>query len=159
MVKNQTGGNKGKKVARKDNVQSNKLRFSSSEDEVYGIAIKMLGNNQFHVMCLDEQTRLCFIRKKFTGKFKHHNLVKQGTWVLVGKRDWETKTDKIEKCDLLEIYDEHDKKTLHEQSNVNLDFLSLEEKKLENENMEEHDDTIVFEESDHEIDQIDFDDI
>jgi hypothetical protein len=82
--------------------------------------------------------------------------VKQGTWVLVGKRDWETKTDKIEKCDLLEIYNEYDKKILHEQSNVNLEFLSLEEKKLENENMEDHDDTIVFEESDHEIE---FDDI
>ena len=71
----------------------------------------------------------------------------------------ETKTDKIEKCDLLEIYDEHIKKTLHEQSNVNLEFLSLEEKKLENENIEKNDDTIVFEESDHENDEIDFDDI
>tara|TARA_B110000114_G_C15017244_1_gene367371 strand:+ start:87 stop:539 length:453 start_codon:yes stop_codon:yes gene_type:complete len=150
MVKNQVGGNKGKKVARKDNIQSNKLRFSNDEDELYGISIKMLGNNQFHVLCLDQVTRLCFIRKKFTGKHKHHNLIKEGIWVLIGKRSWETKNDKIEKCDLLEIYDDQDKKILHEQSNINLEFLSLEEKKRENEDI---DDDIVFE------DEIDLDDI
>jgi hypothetical protein len=31
---------------------------------------------------------------------------------LVGLRDWETKSDKIEKCDLMEVYTESDKSKL-----------------------------------------------
>lgn len=161
MVKNQNGGNKGKKVARKDNIITNHIRYAKEEDEVYAIVTKMLGNSQCHVVCNDQITRLCIIRKKFTGKHKHSNFLKIGSWVLVGKRDWETTNNKIEKCDLLECYNENDKKKLLEQSDTNLEILVNQEKLIENNNEEEEDINIVFQEENDIVseDEIDINDI
>jgi hypothetical protein len=42
---------------------------------------------------------------------KKDNLVSIGTWVLIGKRNWETSRDgKLENCDLLVVYREDEKK-------------------------------------------------
>lgn len=149
MVLNKTGGNKGKKVARKDNVQR-KTRLMVEEGEYYGVVTKMLGNNQCHVFCLDGHTRLCIIRKKFTGKHKSQHFLKPGTWVLVGLRDWETThKDKMDKCDLLECYNDSDKHIISQQSNVNVKC--LEEKKLEGEEeVQPQEDDIVFKEEEEE---------
>ena len=144
MVKNQTGGNKGKKVARKDNVQVKKIRLMSEEGEMYALVTKMLGNSQCTVFSLDGKLRLCIIRKKFTGKHKSQHFLKPGSWVLVGLRDWETNhKDKMDKCDLLECYNENDKQTICQQSNVNVDILTLEEKKIDGDELEKID-NIVF---------------
>ena len=44
---------------------------------------------------------------------KKDNLVSIGTWVLIGKRDWETTRDgKLENCDLLVVYREDEKKLM-----------------------------------------------
>jgi initiation factor 1A len=138
MVKNQTGGNKSKQIARKDMGQT-KTRFVQQEGELYGMVTKILGNNQCHVLCLDKKTRLCIIRKKFTGKHKQQHFLKSGSWVLIGMRDWETtRSDKMDKCDLLECYSESDKQIICQQSNV--DMSMLEEKKTE-------EDDIVFSEA------------
>ena len=112
MVKNSTGGNKAKKGAHKDNFTAKRVRLADSTDELYGIAIKMLGGGKFHVKCNDNITRLCNIGGKFTGKHKHANFIKSGTWVLVGLRTWETVIDKMPKCDLLECYSDFDKDKL-----------------------------------------------
>lgn len=146
MVLNKNGGNKGKKVARKDNIQK-KIRLMTEEGEQYGLVTKMLGNSQCHVFCLDGNTRLCIIRKKFTGKHKSQHFLKPGSWVLVGLRDWETNhKDKMDKCDLLECYSDSDKQIIGQQSNVNVKC--LEEKKLDGEEAPHHveEDTIVFKE-------------
>jgi initiation factor 1A len=136
MVKNKVGGNKAKKFARKNvnaSIQPRKLRFAQHEDEVYGIVNRMIGNGQVIVLCSDSKERLCFIRNKFSGRNKQSNLVTVGSWVIVGLRSWETtKSGKLEKCDLLEIYTDNEKHTLHQQCNVNFDALFNEESKLMN---------------------------
>lgn len=156
MVKN-FGGNKGKKIARKDTFNVNKkTRLRTEEGEVYGITVRLLGNSQCHVLCNDNITRLCIIRKKFTGKHKSNNCLKESSWVLVGLRDWETSNDKIQKCDLLECYNDTDKDTIKKQSDTNVDILILEEKKIDGIDEIQEDTNILFTDED---DEIDFNDI
>lgn len=156
MVKN-FGGNKGKKIARKDTFNVNKkTRLRTEEGEVYGITVRLLGNSQCHVLCNDNITRLCIIRKKFTGKHKSNNCLKESSWVLVGLRDWETSNDKIQKCDLLECYNDTDKDTIKKQSDTNVDILILEEKKIDGIDETQEDTNILFTDED---DEIDFNDI
>ena len=66
---------------------------------------------------------LCFIRNKFRGRGKRDNTVKVGTWLLVGKRGFETlaKKSKLSKSDLLEVYNDYDKENL-EQNVLNVDW-------------------------------------
>ena len=137
MVKNKVGGNKAKRFARKNNTihqdTNRKVRYSADDDEVYGLVNKMIGNGQVIVLCLDHVERLCFIRNKFSGRNKQNNLVKIGSWVLIGKRSWETlKEGKLEKSDLLEIYDEREKHKLIQECGTNLTFLQNEESKIQN---------------------------
>lgn len=108
MVKNTTGGNKAKGHARKqmDKPMSFALRIAQSADELYAQVTAPLGNGMCHVLCADDGvTRLCHIRGKFRGRGKSSNIVKRGSWLLVGRREWETPKDKkLENCDLLEVY-------------------------------------------------------
>jgi translation initiation factor IF-1 len=92
MVRN-SGGKNFKKVGRKhvNQVETElKLRLVGSDQELYGIVMKPLGNGQFLIICNDQVERICIIRNKFTGRNKHSNLVSVGSWVIVGLRDWET---------------------------------------------------------------------
>ena len=127
MVKNTKGGSGQKKFARKNTggSKNNKLRISEDEGEIYAIVTKMLGNGMFHCVCADGASRLGHIRGKFTGKGKRDNMVEGGKWVLIGLREWdvpsETSTrsisnpkEKIQKCDLLEVYSDSDKQRLRE---------------------------------------------
>jgi translation initiation factor 1A len=119
MVKNTTGGSKTKGQARKfvSARPSNALRLSNDESEVYAQVIKVLGGAMCHVLCMDEKTRLCHIRGKFRGRGKRDNFIGINSWVLIGLREWEAERDgvkdkKLENCDLLEVYSEHDKDRL-----------------------------------------------
>ena len=125
MVKNIKGGSGHKKFARKHtNIsKSNKLRVSIDEGEIYAIVTKILGNGMFHCHCIDGKLRLGHIRGKFTGRGKRDNIVEGGKWVLVGLREWDISSnkstiskehDKIQKCDLLEVYSDTDKQLLKE---------------------------------------------
>ena len=117
MVKNVTGGNKMKGQARKNSTSSRqvtKLRVVEEEGEVYAQVSAMLGNGMCHVDTEDYKL-LCIIRGKFRGRGKRDNLLKKGTWVLVGLREWDGTGDhgaKMQKCDLLEVYTDHDKDRL-----------------------------------------------
>ena len=126
MVKNTTGGNKHKGQARKlvvTSKQTNKLRIKEEDGEVYAQVIKMLGNGMCHVICIDGKTRLCFIRGKFRGRGKRDNILKVGTWLLIGLREWESEksnsSNDFEKCDLLEVYSDIDKERLKKTVNCN----------------------------------------
>jgi initiation factor 1A len=115
MVKNTVGGNKSKGQARKHlSSNSNKaLKVSEDECEVYAQVTKMLGNGMCYVMCMDEKTRMCFIRGKFKGRGKRDNFIGLHSWVLVGLRDFETvKEGSQENCDLLEVYTDAEKEKL-----------------------------------------------
>ena len=112
MVKNTKGGNKAKKIGRKfieDDTVIN-VRYKKEEEEIYCIVTKILGGENCEVICEDAKTRLCVIRGKFRGKKKRNNLIKQGSLILAGKRDWEIKNiNKRDKCDLLYIYNNSEK--------------------------------------------------
>jgi translation initiation factor 1A len=126
MVRNTHGGSGHKKFARKHTnggAKSNKLRISEDEGEIYAIVTKMLGNGMFHCFCIDGVVRLGHIRGKFTGRGKRDNMVESGKWVLIGLREWDVPSekpsiskvkDKIQQCDLLEVYSDTDKLRLRE---------------------------------------------
>jgi translation initiation factor IF-1 len=129
MVKNEAGGCKGKKVARKHTTKGkNELRLSSSTDEKYGIVKKVLGNT-CDVICDDGKERRCIIRGKFTGRNKRDNMLDNGTYILVGLREWNVE-DKggcsggggnnkgIRYCDLLEVYNSMERDILRRTHSV-----------------------------------------
>ena len=115
MVKNDTGGNKGKGLARKHvNAakcgSSKQLRVATDEAEKYAIVSKMLGNGMCYVRLLSGAgERLCIIRNKFKGRGKRDNILESGSWVLVGMREWSSKQDT---CDLLEVYNPNERDRL-----------------------------------------------
>ena len=110
MVKN-AGGNKQKKQGRKHiqaGGQGGPLRVAKEEDEIYAIVNKIYGGTA-NVKCIDGKSRIMHIRNKFKGRGKRDNILASGTWVLVGRRSWEQQhEDKLEKCDLLEVYNTND---------------------------------------------------
>lgn len=110
MVKNQTGGNKAKRQGRKFvGTVSSKLRIATEKDEIYAIVTKHFGNAMMDVLCIDGVQRICVIRNKFRGRGKRDNCVNVGSWILIGKREWEiVDSNKKEKCDLLEVYNPSD---------------------------------------------------
>jgi translation initiation factor IF-1 len=107
MVKNTTGGNKHKGLARKlvNAPTDNKLRLSEDECECYAKTVKMLGNGMCHVNLVFKnqlfENVVCHIRGKFKNRNKHSNLVSIGDYLLVGIRSWESN---IHNCDLIIIY-------------------------------------------------------
>lgn len=131
MVKNTHGGSGHKKFARKhtSGAKSNKLRISEDEGEIYAIVTKMLGNGMFHCHCIDGTVRLGHIRGKFTGRGKRDNMVEGGKWVLIGLREWDVPSEKsssiskgkekMQQCDLLEVYSDLDKQRLRESVSEN----------------------------------------
>jgi initiation factor 1A len=117
MVKNATGGSKTKGQGRKfvTAKPSNKLRVSEDPCEVYSQVTRTLGNGMCHVIGVDNVTRLCHIRGKFRGRGKRDNFIGNGSWVLVGLREWDLdKSDakKMSSCDLLEVYGAMEKERL-----------------------------------------------
>ena len=140
MVRNEGGGNKMKHLARKHvngsaQQQANKfLRVSQSKEEIYAYIVRLLGNSMCLVKCVDGYERLCHIRGKFTGRSKRENALAQGTWVLIGLRQWDaekefaskvSKTSKnIQKCDLLEIYSSSEREKLRVQEKIFQDLVT-----------------------------------
>lgn len=134
MVRNEGGGNRMKHLARKhvngasQQQQTKFLRVSKSKEEIYGYILRLLGNGMCMVKCVDGYERLCHIRGKFTGRSKRENALSQGTWVLIGLRQWDadkefalktSKTGKsIQKCDLLEIYTPAEREKLRVQEKI-----------------------------------------
>jgi len=133
MVKNVHGGNKHKSQARKNTTKTSaKLRIAISEGELYAIVTKMLGNGMFTGHCIDNVSRLCHIRGKFSGRGKRDNIVEAGKWVLVGEREWDIgstgdKSVKKLKADLLEVYSDSDKEKLIETVSENWSILTSQE--------------------------------
>lgn len=140
MVKNTHGGSGHKKFARKhtSGSKSNKLRVSEDEGELYSIVTNLLGNGMFHCLCIDGTIRLGHIRGKFTGRGKRDNLVELGKWILVGLREWDIHSEKsssiskgkekMQQCDLLEVYSDSDKQRLRETISENWSILDCNDK-------------------------------
>lgn len=116
MVKNTKGGKKGKKGGRKHGGSAptqRGVRTVQEDGECYAAVVKLYGGPNCEVMCDDGVTRLCVIRNKFRGRGRRDNMLTPGKWVMVGIRDWEARAaGKPQKCDLLEVYSDSDKKRL-----------------------------------------------
>tara|TARA_Y100000992_G_C21264523_1_gene493198 strand:- start:661 stop:1191 length:531 start_codon:yes stop_codon:yes gene_type:complete len=135
MVKNQKGGSGHKRQARKhvtSDTSIKRTRYSQDPLEVYAICLKAYGGGNFGVKCQDGKERLCVLRKKFKGRRKQDNIVVAGAYLLVGLRDFENVTEgKKEKCDLLEVYSEYDKKVL-EQNVKTINWMIFKEEDTKN---------------------------
>ena len=119
-----------KNVAQKG---SSKLRVAEFSGEIYAIVTKYLGNCMFHCHCMDNVSRLGHIRGKFAGRGKKDNIISPGVWVLIGLREWENGSStptvkngkqKLQQCDLLEVYSEIDKRRLKDSVNENWEMLN-----------------------------------
>ena len=115
MVRNNKGGRNTKKMGRKHasansgSSYSRQVRFSDCPEEMYACVTKYFGSGMVDVKCIDGETRLCVIRKKFKGRSKRDNMITIGSYVLVGERAWEViEAGKKRKCDLLEVYSKSD---------------------------------------------------
>jgi hypothetical protein len=113
MVKN-AGGNKSKKVARKN------VSYSSTQDvrkavdasEMYAAVTKIYSSQRCSVLGADGNTYQCTIRGKFLKNKRSGEGLINGAWVLIGFYDWEVRSDGSKKCDLLEIYSNLEKDKL-----------------------------------------------
>lgn len=134
MVKNNTGGNKSKKQGRKFAAAAlegggaqQKVRRAEQVGEMYAAITKIFGGTSCKIICIDGTTRDCIIRRKFNSAGgKRQNMLSIGTWVLVGLRDWEVRTNGEQKCDLLEVYSPFEKDRLKQiENNFNFKILNV----------------------------------
>ena len=123
MVKNNTGGNKSKKQARKGVVISTavqNVRYVSEPGEMYAIITTIFGGKNCQVMCDDGISRRCTIRRKFMMSRRGDNMIVAGTWVMVGLYDWEKRSDGTQTCDIIEVYSPGEKEKLKQTVNAKL---------------------------------------
>jgi initiation factor 1A len=132
MVKNQTGGNRAKGLARKNESSGfSKLRMSECPEEKYAIVRKIFGGTRCEAFCDDSVLRQAIIRGKFTGKKKRGNIIAAGTIILVGLRDWATvKEGKTEECDVLEVYSAFEVDQLKQRPSFPVEFLDTSMREL-----------------------------
>jgi translation initiation factor IF-1 len=97
------------------------------ESERYAIVRKIYGGSMCEVFCDDNITRQGIIRGKFRGKGKRNNIINSGTVVLIGLRDWitESKTDKLEQSDILEVYSQLELDQLKQKPSFPVDFIEI----------------------------------
>jgi len=114
MVRNNQGGKHVKKVSKKKitSEQTNdvmKVRTPQDDGEFFACILKKLGNGRFLAVDFSKKEYNCIIR----GKFKRVS-INIGTWIMIGKRDYETQRsqDKLPICDLLEVYTDKEKQIL-----------------------------------------------
>ena len=121
MVRNQKGGNKGKKCARRHFNQtdkSNRIRLKQEKEEHYAKILRMHGTAA-DILCDDGIVRLLIWRKKFRGRNKKDNAIIPNGIVLVGVRDWEVVArDKKPKADLLFVYSKDHINELYKKKNI-----------------------------------------
>jgi hypothetical protein len=113
MVKN-AGGNKSKKVARKNvsYTSTQDVRKAADASEMYAAVSKIYSSQRCSVIGADGNTYQCTIRGKFLKNKRSGDGLVNGAWVLIGFYDWEVRSDGSKKCDLLEIYSNLEKDKL-----------------------------------------------
>jgi len=113
MVKN-AGGNKSKKVARKNtsHTSTQDVRKAVDASEMYAAIIKIYSSQRCSVLGADGNTYQCTIRGKFMKNKRSGEGLVNGAWILIGFYDWEVRSDGSKKCDLLEIYSNLEKDKL-----------------------------------------------
>ncbi len=131
MVKNTKGGNKSKNLARKHlstGHEKRVLRTSTCDLEQYGVVTQMNGHGMFYVQVEDGKRLLGRIRSKFSGKSMRQNMIRKGSIVLMGLREWEA--PHFKEADLLEIYDAEEIKQLRKIPTINVLELERQSERL-----------------------------
>ena len=121
MVKNTTGGNKGKQFARKGINQggiSDVLRRVEGNDEMYGVVTKIHSSRRCEIVGTDSNTYLCNIRKKFVKGRKTDTKIPVGVWVIIGFYEWEVRSDGSKTCEILEVYSAVERERLKQLDSV-----------------------------------------
>jgi translation initiation factor IF-1 len=88
----------------------------------------MLGGRWCEVVCNDGKRRLAYLSGKLRGRNKKSNKVAIDTKLIIGLREWQSMkvTDsKLEKCDILEVYDHDDEVKLRRAPGINWKALSI----------------------------------
>ena len=124
MVKN-AGGNKSKKIARKNVSYSTRdVRRATDENEMYAVVSKIYSSQRCSVTGTDGKTYQCKVRGKFLNtKSSGIGELSIGVWVLIGFYEWEVRSDGSKNCDLLEIYTSVEKDKLKQIETRNLSVL------------------------------------
>ena len=123
MVKNQTGGNRAKSFARKNETshrEHQRIRLSECDEEVYACVNKLYGNT-CSITTIDGISLIGHIRKKFSGRGKRMSIISDRSVVLVGMRHWE---NPAKHCDILEVYSPHEVEQLKNIPNIRFERLS-----------------------------------
>lgn len=91
MVKNTTGGSFHKKIARKSNGNSRgEFTWDQSDPNLLLVSVtKPLGDCRFSVQTRDRRPLICHLSSKYSGRFKHHNMVVANCVILVSLRPYE----------------------------------------------------------------------
>ena len=119
MVRNITGGNGSKGLARKDQTKgSSHIQLSTDELEQYACVTKAFGNGMVEIYTNDNVRLIGHIRNKFRGKNKRNNLITVDSIVLVGLRDYEKPA---KNCDILTVYDQMQVEQLRLMPNLKID--------------------------------------
>tara|TARA_B100001540_G_C15788701_1_gene634432 strand:+ start:1077 stop:1604 length:528 start_codon:yes stop_codon:yes gene_type:complete len=161
MVKN-FGGNKSKKQGRKflNNSQPKATRFIKEEGEMYAVVKQLSGGRNCVVLCFDGVSRICVIRNKFCGRGKRDNTLVKGTWIMVGLRSWENRSDGKQFCDLLEVYSNDDKDKIKSSSKLDFSvFASVDDNEKEGNELEFIDEETEYYEdaqNDNNVQKVDF---
>ena len=160
MVKNTAGGNKHKGFARKNIVakNNNALRASEDEAEIYAQVVKIFGGASCQVINLEGESLLCHIRGKFRGRSKRDNFIGNGTWLLVGLREWEKEPapGKLLNCDVIEVYSDSDKIRLKNNiTSINWSpFINNDNKAFDSTKVDSNDDIIFTDEKTQEYEEL-----
>jgi initiation factor 1A len=119
MVRNITGGNSSKGLARKDQTKgSSHIQLSTDELEQYACVTKAFGNGMVEIYTNDNVRLIGHIRNKFRGKNKRNNLITVDSIVLVGLRDYEKPP---KNCDILTVYDQMQVEQMKLMPNLKID--------------------------------------
>lgn len=103
-----------------DSTRRTRLANPDEPAEMYAVVEKVFGQGNVGVRCNDGMERLCVIRNKFRGRNRGGNRVVVGSRLLVGLREWEvTSAAKMDKCDLLYVYDDAEVGNLRADPTVN----------------------------------------
>ena len=113
MVKNTSGGNKSKGVARKNfTKKESAVRLAHENGEIYAQAVKIMGGKIVSAIDIHGNPLQGHIRGKFSGRGKRDNFIGPNVWLLVGLHSWEDsaiKSGVVRNCDVLEVYSDSDK--------------------------------------------------
>lgn len=135
------GGKKTKRFKKDIEPNTAQTPFADADElQVYAVAKTMLGNRRLIVKCADEKERMAIIPGKFKGR---KYWVGVGTVLLLNLREYEDG-----KSDVIYVYSAAETKVLRKAGEITF-----------GEEKEEKDDGFVFDDSDNDQDDFNFDEL